>query len=150
MDEQSTPENRATEPVPFLELIEEAQRSNDWTDEELERRMGLREAGPMSLVRQGAVHLSYSTALKIDEHLNANALVLLKAAIHSHAAAIEDAVLAMYGRLSLDADNASIVAAYRAVLAGDMRVTTLTLPQATVWVVPHAILKPESGSASSN
>lgn len=45
------PVTRGAGTSPFVELIEDAQRRNGWTDEDLERELGLEGASVMTLVR---------------------------------------------------------------------------------------------------
>lgn len=138
------PVTRGAGTSPFVGLIEDAQRRNGWTDEDLERELGLEGANLMTLVRKRVVQLSYCTALKIDNHLDANALELLQVFIRCQATAAEDAVFAMYKHLKVGGDCQRLVDAYEAVVEGDNRVSSLKLPHATVWVVPDATMKPEN------
>lgn len=127
----------------LLDLVNDAQRSNGWPDEELERLLGLKDANVMTLIREGAVHLSYSAALNIETHLQVNALEMLQAFTRDQASALEQAVLAMYEVAKVDEISGYISLAYKAAASGDKRVSSLKLPHATVWVMPHAAMKPE-------
>jgi hypothetical protein len=134
----------------LLELITAAQLREKWSDAELDRHLGLRDASLMALVREGAVDLSYSTVLNIESHLDVNPLQMLQSFLSHQGASTERAVLAMYELLKVKEETRRIEVAYGAACDGDTRVSSLRLPHATVWVVPHATMKPEEAAGHAD
>lgn len=141
------PEVVATDATTLLELIDDAQRRKGWTDEDLEGRLGLKDARLMTLLRQGVVRLSFDTALKIETHLYANVLEVLQVFTRERATDTCAAVIAIYHRLTVGQDIQRIVDAYQAIVDGDERVSSIKLPYATVWVMPDGMMKGEHEDA---
>ncbi len=96
------PEVVATDATTLLDLIDDAQRRKEWTDEDLEGSLGLKEASLMMLLRKGIVRLSFDTALKIETHLYANVLAVLQVFTRERATDSWAAVIATYQRLTVD------------------------------------------------
>lgn len=142
--DEHLPEALAIGNTPFRDLITEAQRKNQWTDEDLAQRLGLTQHSLMALVRQGTLQLSYRCALSIAPDLDSNAVQMLQAFVRDQASAAEMAMLGMYSLLKVNNDANRIILAYAAILAGDKQVCTLKLPQATVLLVPEVTQKPDS------
>lgn len=137
----SEPQKTGTSPV--VDLIDDAQRTNDWDDDDFERALGVAGAGLMTLLRNRVVQLSYRAVVERDLHLKANVLEVLQALMRSNATDAVDAVSAIYSKLRVGDDAQRILYAYREAGADDNRVSALQLPHATVWVVPNTALKPE-------
>lgn len=141
------PEVVATDANTLLDLIDEAQRRREWTDEDLEGSLGLKEARLMTLLRKGVVRLSFDTALKIETHLYANVLEVLQVFTREGATDSWTAVIAAYQRLTVDKDIQPVIDAYQAIVEGGKRVSSFKLPHATVWVMPEGMMKDEHEDA---
>lgn len=146
-EDAQLPEVVGTNAPTLLDLIDDAQLRNGWTDEELEGSLGLKEARLMMLLRKGIVRLSFDTALKIETHLYADVLEVLQVFTRERATDSWAAVIAAYQRLTVDEAIQPVIDAYQAIAEGEQRVSSFKLPRATVCLMPAGMMNDEQEDA---
>lgn len=68
----------------LLQLIDQEQRDDGWTDDDLEQHLGVEGLGLMKLMRMGVVQMAYRSVVDIEQKMHANVLAVLQALIRSH------------------------------------------------------------------
>lgn len=126
----------------MLELIEEAQKTHGWTDKDIEHRLRLTGDTLLPLLRKGVVQFSPRGALDLEPHLNVNALEVLQALIRSNMTEEIEYLQEVIARMTFRRECYEVFAAWGAVQAGEKNVVSVKWPQATVLVVPDAVMKP--------
>lgn len=126
----------------LLQLIDQEQREDGWTDDDLEQHLGVEGLGLMDLMRKGVVQMAYRSAVDIEQKMHANVLAVLQALVRSHMMDAADCIPEIHARLSIGPDCSRLVKTYQDVVNGEARISTLKMPHATVWVVPNAAMKP--------